>query len=210
MLKNNRFFLKAGPLLLVLFIDGMGLSLIMPILNALLFDPGSHFFASQQFSPRIHSIIYGGVISIFMLCWFFGAALLGELSDYIGRKKSLVICLSGAMLSYLISAVAVITHSLLLLIIGRIIGGFTSGSQPIAQAAIIDLSEPEHKVRNIGYILLSLSLGFIAGPLLGGFLADNNLVSWFNFSTPFYFAAAISLINVFLLLWLFEIGRAHV
>lgn len=204
MLKNNRFFLKAGPLLLVLFIDGMGLSLIMPILNALLFDPGSHFFASQQFSPRIHSIIYGGVISIFMLCWFFGAALLGELSDYIGRKKSLVICLSGAMLSYLISAVAVITHSLLLLIIGRIIGGFTSGSQPIAQAAIIDLSEPEHKVRNIGYILLSLSLGFIAGPLLGGFLADNNLVSWFNFSTPFYFAAAISLINVFLLLWLFD------
>lgn len=91
--------------------------------------------------------------------------------------------------------------SLTLLILGRIIAGFTSGSQPIAQAAIIDLSTSENKTRNLGYILLALSLGFIVGPLFGGILADHRIISWFDFSTPFYFAAIISFINI-ILLWL--------
>lgn len=199
--QQDHFFIKAAPLLLVLFIDGMGLSLIMPVLNALVFDPNSQFFAGEIFSPGMHSFIYGSVISLFMLCWFFGAALLGDMSDYIGRKKSLIICLLGAALGYLLSAFAVVTHSIFLLLLGRVVGGFTSGSQPIAQAAIVDLSTQEYKARNIGLILMAISSGFILGPLLGGFLADNRLVSWFNFSTPFYFATAVSLLNI-LLLWL--------
>ena len=59
-------------------------------------------------------------------------------------------------------------------------------------------------MRNIGYILLALSLGFIVGPLLGGILSDKHIVSWFNFAVPFYFAAIISLINMGLLWWLFN------
>jgi len=201
---KKRFFIKAAPLLLVLFIDGMGLSLVVPVLNALMFDPHSLFFSGVALSPGMHNFIYGAIISVFMLCWFFGAALLGDLSDHIGRKKSLIICLLGAGFSYLISAVAVIFHSLTLLLIGRIIAGLTSGSQPIAQAAIVDLSDGEHKARNIGFILMASSLGFILGPLLGGIFSDNRIVSWFDFSTPFYFAALISFLNVLLLCWLFE------
>ncbi len=196
------FFIMAAPLLLVLFIDGMGLGLVMPILNGLIFNPDSGFMPDM--SPRLHNVIYGLIISIFMLCWFFGAAMLGDLSDKIGRKKSLLICLIGAFLSYILSAISVGLHSLTLLVIGRIIAGLTSGSQPIAQAAIIDLSDPQHKARNIGYILLSLSLGFIVGPLCGGILSDNNLVSWFNFATPFYFASTVSFINIIFLLILFK------
>lgn len=198
------FFTKASPLLLVLFIDAMGLSLIMPILNALIFDPEAHFLPSVVATPFIHNIIYGFIIGIFMFCWFFGAAILGDLSDYIGRKKSLSICLWGAILSYLTSAFAVNAHSILLLLLGRIISGLTAGSQPIAQAAIIDLSSPDTKARNIGFILFSLSLGFIVGPLLGGLFSDTHLVSWFDFSTPFYFAALISSLNLILLWRLFD------
>lgn len=198
-------FVKAGPLLLVLFIDGMGLGLVIPVLNQLIFDPNSDFLASYHFTPVMHNFIYGLIIGIFMLCWFFGAAILGDLSDQIGRKKSLIICLIGAFLSYVLSAFAVIFHSLALIIIGRVIAGFTAGSQPIAQAAIIDLSTADDKARNIGYILLALSLGFIFGPLLGGILADNHLVSWFSPATPFYFAASISFINIIILkLYFFE------
>jgi MFS family permease len=152
----------------------------------------------------MYNVIYGSVIGIFMLCWFFGAAILGDLSDQIGRKKSLIICLIGAFLSYLISAFSVTLHSLTLFIIGRVIAGLTSGSQPVAQAAIIDLSTKETKTRNIGYILLALSLGFIFGPLIGGVLADHRIVSWFNFSTPFYFASMISFLNIILLVVLFK------
>ena len=97
-----------------------------------------------------------------------------------------------------------VTHSITLLLLGRIISGLTAGSQPIAQAAIIDLSTPDTKARNIGFILFSLSLGFIVGPLLGGLFSNSNLVSWFDFSTPFYFAALISLLNLILLWCLFD------
>lgn len=192
------------PLLLVIFIDSMGLGLVFPILNGLIFDPNSGFINNALYSPIMHYLIYGAIISIFMLCWFFGAAILGDLSDRIGRKSSLIICLIGAFLSYLFSAFAVSIHSVILLLIGRVVAGFTAGSQPIAQAAIIDISLPEQKARNLGYVLLSLSLGFIFGPLLGGVLSNHHLVSWFDFSTPFYFAALISLLNVILLFATFK------
>lgn len=200
MSNQTKFLTNAGPLLLVLLIDGMGLGLVFPILNGLIFE--SQFMGAM--TPVMQNVIYGVIVSIFMFCWFFGAAVLGDLSDKIGRKKSLQICLFGAFLSYVLSALAVCFHSLTLLILGRIVAGFTSGSQPIAQAAIIDLSTPENKTRNIGLILLSLSLGFIIGPLLGGILSDSSLVAWFNFSIPFVFAAAVSLLNMILLHLLFK------
>ena len=84
---QSNFFAKASPLLLVLFIDAMGLSLIMPILNVLIFDPQAHFLSAAVTTPFMHTIMYGFIIAIFMLCWFFGAAILGDLSDYIGRKN---------------------------------------------------------------------------------------------------------------------------
>ena len=148
--------------------------------------------------------LYGLVIGIYMICWFFGAAILGDLSDICGRKKSLMICLAGACIGYGLSGIAIGASSIVLLIVGRVIAGFTAGSQPIAQAAIVDVSSEEHKARNIGFILLSVSMGFILGPLLGGVLSDNHVVSWFSFSTPMYFAALLSLLNMLLLQMLFK------
>ncbi|KTD24828.1 MULTISPECIES: MFS transporter [Legionella] len=191
------------PLLLVLFIDGMGLGLLFPILNTILIEPQAGFLPVDT-SLGLRDFYYGLTIGIFMICWFFGAAILGDLSDNIGRKKSLMICLVGAFLGYSLSALAIAYHHFWLLILGRIIAGFTSGSQPIAQAAIVDISSEERKARNIGLILLSVSLGFVFGPIFGGLLSDNRLVSWFNFETPMYFAAALSLFNAFLLQWSFK------
>ena len=191
------------PLFLVLFIDGMGLGLLFPILNTILIEPQAGFLATDT-SLSLRDFYYGLTIGIFMICWFFGAAILGDLSDSIGRKKSLMICLIGAFLGYLLSAIAIVFHNFWLLILGRIIAGFTSGSQPIAQAAIVDISTEEYKARNIGLILLSVSLGFVFGPIFGGLLSDNRIVSWFTLETPMYFAAAVSLLNAFLLHCLFS------
>src|SRR4051794_22082153 len=101
-MKSKSLLINAGPLLLVLLIDGMGLGLIFPILNGLIFDPKSQFLTGA--SPIFHNVIYGAIVSVFMLCWFFGAAVLGDLSDKIGRKKSLLICLVGTCVGYLLSA----------------------------------------------------------------------------------------------------------
>ncbi|MDI9818216.1 MULTISPECIES: MFS transporter [unclassified Legionella] len=191
------------PLFLVLFIDGMGLGLLFPILNTILIEPQSGFLAAS-ISLGVRDFYYGLTIGIFMICWFFGAAILGDLSDSIGRKKSLMICLIGSFLGYFLAAIAISAHSFWLLIIGRIIAGFTSGSQPIAQAAIVDISSEEHKARNIGLILLAVSLGFVFGPIFGGILSDHRLLSWFNFTTPMYFAAILALINALLLHFFFK------
>lgn len=198
------------PLFLVLFIDGMGLGLLFPILNTIIIEPGTDFLPLTT-GVMLRDFYYGLTIGIFMICWFFGAAVLGDLSDSIGRKKSLMICLIGSFAGYILSALAITFHMFWLLILGRVIAGFTAGSQPIAQAAIVDVSTNEHKARNIGFILLAVSLGFVFGPIFGGLLSDHRLVSWFAFSTPMYFAAVISLLNAIILGLYFEetFTKAH-
>lgn len=200
---RNHFFLKASPLLLVLFIDTMGLGLLIPLLNTIIVDPHSAFLSFHA-TRIVRDALYGFTMGIFMICWFFGAAILGDLSDTIGRRKALLICLLGAFGGYFLSAIAVVIHSYVLFLVGRIIAGFTGGSQSIAQAAIVDMSPPEHKVRNLAFMILSMSLGFVFGPLLGGVLSDSQLVSWFTLATPFYFAAFISFFNMILLFFLFK------
>lgn len=202
-MKKDKSILSMLPLFLVLFIDGMGLGLLFPIINTILIEPNAGFLAEGT-SEVLRNFYYGLTIGIFMICWFFGAAILGDLSDTIGRKKSLMICLIGAFLGYSLSAIAIMCHSFWTLILGRMIAGFTAGSQPIAQAAIIDVSSDERKSRNIGFILLSISLGFVFGPIFGGLLSNPALVSWFSFTVPMYFAAAISLFNAVILALMFE------
>ncbi len=194
-------FVEVFPLFLVLAIDSMGLGILFPILSSMIIDPSAPFL-SPDTSNFTRELLYGVIIGIYMIAWFFGSAILGDISDAIGRKKSLLICLVGAFLGYVLAGVAFYFHSIFWLIIGRIIAGFTAGSQPIAQAAIVDVSTPEHKARNIGFILLAVSLGFVFGPLAGGILSDHHIVSWFNYAMPMYFAAIVSLINAGLL-WVF-------
>lgn len=192
-----------APLFLVIAIDSMGLGILFPILSSMIIDPHSTFLAATT-SNLMREFLYGMIIGIYMIAWFFGSAILGDVSDIVGRKKSLMICLYGACVGYLLSGLAFYEHSIFLLLVGRIIAGFTAGSQPIAQAAIVDISSPEHKARNIGYILLAVSLGFVFGPLAGGLLSDNHIVSWFNYAMPMFFAAVISLLNAGLLWFFFK------
>ncbi len=191
------------PLLLVLFIDSMGMGLFFPVLSSLIIDPSLHFLAGD-YSIEKRQFIYGVIISVYMFSWFFGAAILGDVSDFIGRKKSLLICLGGAVLGYILAGISIAIHSIALMIIGRLIAGFTAGSQAIAQAAIVDISDAGNKTRNMSWMVLTLSLGFLMGPIIGGILSSPQLVSWFNYTIPMYFAAFISLLNIVLLSYLFN------
>lgn len=194
---------NVAPLFLVLFIDGMGLGLLVPIINSVIIQKSADFLpVMTPLSER--EFLYGLVLGIYMICWFLGAAMMGDLSDVSGRKKSLLLCLIGAVIGYFLSGIAVTCSSIIWLIVGRVIAGFTAGSQPIAQAAIVDVSTEENKARNIGLILFAISLGFVVGPLIGGVLSDSTIVSWFNYSTPLYFAALFSLVNAVLLQCLFQ------
>lgn len=200
---HKRKVLLAMPLFLAILIDGMGLGIIFPILSAITTDPHVSILPAAT-SSSLRNFYYGLTISSFMIAWFFGAAILGDVSDMIGRKKSLMISLIGSAVGFFMTAIAVFGHLYWLLVLGRLIDGFTAGSQSIAQAAVVDISGPKDTTRFLGYILFAASLGFILGPICGGFLSDSSLVSWFDFSVPFYFSGALAIINVLLIQWFYH------
>ena len=152
----------------------------------------------------MRNILYGITLGIYSIAAFFGSPILGDLSDRLGRKKILLICLFGVFIGYVLFALGVIMQSITLLIVGRIIGGLTAGSLSTAQAAIIDISTEENKATNIGYILFAISLGFMLGPLIAGTLSNPRWVSWFQITTPLYFAAILSLFNILFLYLCFK------
>lgn len=202
-MRTSQSLLKLLPLFFVITIDSMGLGILFPIMSDLLINHHAHFLPYNT-PTFVRELMYGVTIGIYMLAWFFGSAMLGDLSDSIGRKKSLMICLLGATIGYFISATAIFFHSLTFLIVGRIIAGFTAGSQPIAQAAIVDVSTDEHRARNIGYVLFAVALGFVLGPFAGGILSNAHLVSWFNDAMPLFFAGILSFANCILLYFSFQ------
>lgn len=201
--KSKRFIQANFPLLFILFIDAMGMGILFPILAIAFMNPSAHFFLGHP-SMELRTFEYGAVISVFMLCWFFGAGVLGEYSDLKGRKHCLSICLAGAAVGYLFSGLALYWHSLSLLFLGRLVAGFTAGSQSIAQAAIVDASSEDDLSHNMGFMSLATCLGFVAGPIIGGVFSDRHLVAWFSLALPMMLAAALALLNLYLLRRLFN------
>lgn len=199
-MSHGKFFYIL-PLFLVMFIDTLGTAFIIPLLGPIYIEPSTSIIST---TPHIRNILYGLTLGIYSICAFFAAPILGDLSDRIGRKRILLICLFGVLIGYLLFALGVVMKSVSLLIAGRVVGGLTSGSLSTAQAAVIDISSPENKATNIGYILFAISLGFMVGPVLAGTLSDSTLVSWFEINTPLYFAAGLSLINIIFLQLVFK------
>lgn len=198
MLKHNKIFILA-PLFLVLVIDTMGAGIIFPILTPLFMTPSESILPLAT-SETVRQLWYGITLTSWAVLMFIGAPFVGDLSDRIGRKKVLIICLVGDALGFIISGVGIQYSSLSLVIIGRLISGFFSGSQSIAQAVIADISSHQDKVNNMSWIIFANCIGFVLGPIAGGYLADDNIVSWFTYSTPFYVAGALALLNAVLLM----------
>ena len=181
------------PLSLVVLIDHIGLGIIFPILVPIFMD--NNGILGPEASSSLKSLWYNLTLSVFPIALFFGSTLLGSLSDRFGRKKVLAICLMGATFSYVLSGIALDIGNIPLLILSRALAGFTAGSMPIAQAAVIDISTAEKRAGNLGLLILAGSLGFLLGPLVGGIFSNTSLVNWFSYSTPLYFAGLLAFLN---------------
>ncbi|MDP5219478.1 MFS transporter [Ruegeria sp. 2205SS24-7] len=192
-------------LLFVVFVDLIGQGLVFPIINSLIMLPASGFLPEGTPDGRRH-FYYGLVIGCFFLAWFLGVVYVSKVSDAIGRKNALLICLGGALVGYALTILSLYLDSLLLLILGRSITGFTAGNQPIAQAAMIDGStDAADRDRNMGYIVTGISFGLVGGPLIGAALSNLALFGQAaSFKTPFYGAFLLVLIAIFLVLFFFK------
>lgn len=195
-------------LLFVVFIDIIGQGLVFPIINSLIMEPTSGFLPTNA-SDAVRHLNFGLVIGIFFLSWFIGAPYISKLSDVIGRKPAILICLFGALAGYAITIVSLYYESLYLLILGRAITGFTAGNQPIAQAAMIDASTDDaDRARNMGYIITGVSFGLVGGPIIGGFLSDPAIIgSIASLKLPFYAAFVLVVIAILLVVFTFTDSR---
>lgn len=181
----------------MIILDAVGFGIIAPILAPLVSH--SHSMLLGGFGDFGRHIIFGLILAIFPFSFMLGAPILGALSDQLGRKRVLWICLLGTLLGFVLYALSFMLASLLLLIIGRFVAGFTSASQGVAQAAMVDVSAGKQKAINIALIAVGMTLGLVLGPLLGGVLSDAKLVSWFGLATPFYFIIIVSALNLLFL-----------
>ncbi|MGV8169427.1 MAG: MFS transporter, partial [Candidatus Nanoarchaeia archaeon] len=190
------------PVFLVILIDMIGIGIIIPILGPLFLSSDHIFDASISVATRM--IILGLLIAAYPLAQFFGAPILGALSDKHGRKKLLIISLAGTFIGYVLFGVGIVTHSLWLLFVSRIIDGFTGGNITIAMSAIADVSDEKQKVKRFGLVGMAFGLGIIIGPFIGGKLSQPALVPWFDYATPIWFAAILCLVNIVLFIYNFR------
>jgi MFS transporter, DHA1 family, tetracycline resistance protein len=187
-----------AALTLVLFIDGLGQSILFPLLTQEIANTNSLLFFSGA-EPAARNLWYGLLIGTYFFSWFFSAPILGDWSDNVGRKKALIVCLLLAAVGFIVSIIAISYGSLALLLSARLLGGMTSGDQAIAQASVIDICDPAKKSIYLGLMLLPVTLGLALGPMLGSILQDPTICNFFNLKTPFYFALGITLVNIVLL-----------
>ncbi len=183
------------PLFMVILIDVMGIVLVLPVLTLLILQPDSSLVPVGT-SPFLRDFYYGFAMALYPLFMFFSTPVLGDLSDKFGRKTILILCLFLSALSYFVSAISIAYGSLFFFLASRAIAGLAAGTQPIASAAIIDLSSAENKTKNLAWVVFVSSIGLIIGPLIGGVTAQSNMTNWFNFKTPFYLAGLIALLNI--------------
>jgi len=179
-------------------IDMMGIGLIIPVVTPLILDPNRNLLdPSTAFGDR--TLVLGFLLSSFSLAQFLGSGLLGSLSDRHGRKPVLFWTVAGTMASYLVFGAGILTESLPLLFGGRLMLGFCSGNLAVTFSSIADLSSPEEKSKNFGMVGAAFGIGFVLGPFLGGLLSDPQNHPSLGYETPFWAAAALSALNLWMI-----------
>ncbi|MDH7484842.1 MAG: MFS transporter [Anaerolineae bacterium] len=172
-------------ILLFVFIDVLGFSLILPLLP----------FYAETFAATPTTV--GLLLGANALTQLIGAPIIGRLSDRYGRRPLLILSIAGTLVGFIMLGLA---NSLAMLFASRILDGFLGGNVSLAQAYISDVTDSKERARGLGLIGAAFGLGFIIGPALGGTLARNG-----NYALPALVASAFSFLNLLgVLLWLPE------
>lgn len=162
-------------ILVTAVLDVMALGIVVPVLPQLI----QEFTGSNARAGLINGMFIAG----WAVMQFIFSPLIGSLSDRFGRRPIILISSAGLALDYVLVALA---PNLWWLAAARIIGGITTASFSTASAYLADVTPPDGRAKAYGMIGAAWSAGFVAGPLLGGFLGE-----W-SPRAPFWAAGALS------------------
>ncbi len=171
---------KTRSLALIFFVmlmDIIGITLLSPVAPKIVLR-----FSDSALVVTLIPVVYA-------MGQFVAAPLLGKLGDKIGRRPVLLASLFGQALGYFIFGMG---GSLWILILGRLVGGITSGNLSTSSAYIADISRPEERSKNFAIISTAWSMGLILGPALGGAFGQ------FSLETPAFVAGGVTLLNLVL------------
>ncbi len=167
-----------GFVLACVFLDALGIGLIIPVLPRLV--------GSLAGSADAQTLWYGAIMISYGLMQFFFAPVLGALSDRIGRRPVLLTGILGLSLMMIIPAVA---SSLWAILISRLLGGMMSSNIVVAQAYIADVTTENSRISSFGKIGAIFGIAFVLGPALGGVLGQ------YDPRIPFMVAGSICALN---------------
>jgi len=180
-------FKKILPVFVIVLIDLLGMTIIIPLLPLYAASFGANAF------------MVGALGAAYPIMQFVGAPVLGRLSDRFGRRPVLIISQIGTFIGFIVLGFA---NSLWLLFFSRIIDGISGANIATAQAVITDNTTEKTRTQGLGLIGAAFGLGFIIGPVIAfiSLAATNN-----NYRVPAIVAAVFSMISIFLTyFWLAE------
>jgi len=191
---GNRRQAAIAFILVTLFIDILGIGIIVPVLPELVKEfvgveevdaAASEGTAEQQTFSRAGQFV-GVIGASYALMQFLFAPIMGALSDRFGRRPIILISLFGLGIDFLIQGFA---PNIWWLFIGRLLAGVMGANFTTANAYIADVSTDETRARNFGFVGMMFGLGFTIGQALGGLLGGIHL------RLPFFVAAGLALVN---------------
>ena len=172
---DNRALL--GLVAFIVFIDMMGIGLIMPVMPTLI-------MGIAKVSVDRAAEIGGLLFFAYAFMQFLFAPVIGGLSDRFGRRPVLLLTLAALGIDYAFMTWA---PTLIWLFVGRIIAGVMGATWGAANSCIADIVEPEKRGAVFGMMGGAGAAGFVFGPVIGG------LAGTYSDRLPFLIACVLSL-----------------
>lgn len=176
-----------------MFLDALGIGLMIPV--------GPKLIALVQGLPtegaeHATSSSFGLLMATYAAMQFLFAPLMGSLSDRFGRRPVLLCALFGSGVDYFIGAMA---PNLWVLFITRALNGVSGATMPVCSAYVADVTPPAKRAAGFGALFAAFGMGFVFGPLLGGFLGDTTqqlpLIGAGDIRYPYIAAGTLTLLN---------------
>ncbi|AOH53186.1 multidrug MFS transporter [Peribacillus muralis] len=155
-----------------IFIAFLGIGLIIPVMPSLMNI--MHLSGSTM----------GYLVAVFAVSQLIMSPFAGRWVDRYGRKKIIII---GLLLFGVSELIFGLGTDVSVFYLSRILGGISAAFiMPGVTAYVADITSVQERPKAMGYISAAISLGFIIGPGIGGFVAE------YGIRLPFFLAGIIA------------------